>query len=293
MITLTAPKTFHFDQTIQMLQRGEIDPINIINEACWTRVFRFSDKIVLIKTIKNKKITSEILCGELDNKTHKILISESLGLDDPILKNKVTKIPNNEKIADVIGLAVPGYPDLFEAIVQIIMGQQVSVTAANKIRANFTNQFGGNVFYENKFFKHFPYPLSILNLSIESLRSVGLSQTKAKSILQVAKAFVDDAKIQQLTCDTDKQIRQSLTQLHGVGDWTVDWLLLRGFRRFEIIPSTDLAVRKAFSWWLNKKVLMSAEAVKRYEKKLYPYGGVIAYRVLSAYSQIQKRKGDV
>lgn len=294
MIKLRAPKQFDFQQTVNMLQRGPHDPINIVEINKWTRCFRLEKNIVLIRTTKNKIIMSKVLSGNIKPAQQKILIEESLGLDDPILLEKVQPIPYAEKINSVLGLTVPGYPDFFEAIVQIIIGQQVSVSAANKIRANFIHQFGGIVTYDSQHYNHFPHPESVLQESIESLRKSGLSHNKAKSVLHVAEAFHENADVQGLNKKSlNNDIYKILMQLHGVGEWTVDWLLLRGFRRFEIIPSTDLFVRKAFTWWLNKKILMTAAQVKRYEQKLFPYGGVIAYRVLSAYACALKRKGDM
>jgi DNA-3-methyladenine glycosylase II len=294
MIKISAPKQFDFQQTITMLQRGPGDPINVIGDNSWIRCFRVQDNIVLIQTTNSTAILTKVLSGNIKSAQHKLLIEESLGLDDPILLEKVKTFPYAEKINIVLGLAVPGYPDLFEAIVQIIIGQQVSVNAANKIRANFIHQFGGTMVYEHQSYRYFPHPETVLQESIESLRRVGLSQNKAKSVLQVAEAFHKNSDVQQLNKKSlNSEIYRILMQLHGVGEWTVDWLLLRSFRRFEIIPSTDLFVRKAFTWWLNKKELMSAEQVKHYEEKLFPYGGVIAYRVLSAYANSLKREGDV
>ncbi len=294
MLEISPPRGFDFNQTIAMLQRGPHDPINRIENNTWTRCFRMDKKVVLIQTQHTKTLQTEVLQGTLSPKVHKALIEEALGLDDPILLNQVKDIPYAEKIESVLGLSVPGYPDIFEALVQIIMGQQVSVVVANKVRANFTNTFGGNVAHKKEMHKHFPHPHTVLKATIEELRKLGLSQVKCKAILSLADAFHHDIDIQYLTKNSDMQeIRYLLTSLYGIGDWTVDWLLLRGFRRFEVIPNTDLAVRKAFTWWLNKKALMSMEAVKRYEKKLYPYGGVIAYRVLCAYSKAQQRQGEL
>lgn len=294
MITITPPKIFNFTQTVSMLQRGAHDPINRFEKNKWTRCFRFGDKVVLIQTQNDKVIQSNVLQGKLLPKTHKELIEEALGLDDPILLDQIQDMPFAEQIRSVLGLSVPGYPDIFEALVQIIMGQQVSVAVANKVRANFVHALGGHVAHEQDSYKHFPQPNKVLDASIDELRALGLSRTKCKSILGLAEAFHADVDIQSITKKTTSQeIRHLLTNLYGIGDWTVDWVLLRGFRRFEVIPNTDLAVRKAFSWALNKKALISTDALKRYEKKLFPYGGVIAYRVLCAYSQAQKRKGDV
>lgn len=294
MIRFKAPDHFQFDQTVSVLQRGPFDPINRVEAGKWTRCFRLPEQVVLIECHGGPTIHTSVLHGRLSAKAHRALIEEALGLDDPILLNRVMNIPHAEKLAGVMGLTVPGYPDVFEALVQIIMGQQVSVLVANKMRANFATALGGDIVYEQQGYKHFPYPQRVLMSNVDELRSLGLSQVKCKAILGLAEAAHSNGEWQAFTQQSDSgDIRALLTGLYGIGDWTVDWLLLRSFRRFDVIPSTDLAVRKAFTWWLNEPELMSMGAVKHYEKTLYPYGGVIAYRVLCAYGQALKRQGDV
>ncbi|MBV8802128.1 MAG: hypothetical protein JO131_04035 [Gammaproteobacteria bacterium] len=63
-------------------------------------------------------------------------------------------------------------------------------------------------------------------------------------------------------------------------------------RQFNIIASTDIAVRKAFTWWANKKTLLTSEAVDQYAKRLNPYGGALTYRILSAYQGALNRRGN-
>jgi 3-methyladenine DNA glycosylase/8-oxoguanine DNA glycosylase len=143
MITIIPPKIFNFTQTVSMLQRGPNDPINCFEEGKWTRCFRIDNEIFLIQTQNKKTIQTKLLQGKLSPKAHKELIQEALGLDDPILCNQISNIPFADQIESVLGLSVPGYPDIFEALVQIIMGQQVSVAVANKVRGNFAHALGG------------------------------------------------------------------------------------------------------------------------------------------------------
>ncbi|MBX9865880.1 MAG: hypothetical protein K2Y14_03125 [Burkholderiales bacterium] len=290
---LRTPQEFDFEKTAYMLQRGNDDPINIIGNNEWRRCFYFENTAHLISTKYDKKLYIDVLSGDISNKTARDIIEYTLGFDDPFLTTHVNALPYAEKLQGAIGLNIPGYPDLFEAIIQVIMGQQISVVVANKVRARFTVHLGDCVSYENINYYSFPQPLQVIKQSVENLRALGLSNNKCKSILAVANAFIENEDVLNFNLKSDPEhVRKVLTSLYGVGNWTVDWLLMRHFRRFEFIPEGDIAVQKAFTWWLNKSKLMSATSVKQFEKEFYPFGGSVAFRVLYAYSSNIKRQSD-
>lgn len=291
--SFTTNPNFNFGKTVYMFQRGDDDPINIINNNVWRRSFYFNNIAHLISTTYDKKLKIEVLSGNISNKKAKDIIEYTLGFDDPFLATQTNSLPNSEKLQDAIGLNIPGYPDLFEAIIQVIMGQQISVLVANKVRARFTLHLGDRISYGNTNYYCFPRPQQVVQQSVENLRVLGLSNNKCKSILAVAKAFIENDDILKFNLMSDPvHVRRILTNLYGVGNWTVDWLLLRHFRRFEFIPEGDIAVQKAFTWWLNKSELMSASTVKQFEKEFYPFGGSVAFRVLYAYSRNVSRQND-
>lgn len=293
MSSYSKPAKFNFQKTIYMLQRGSIDPINIIENNEWRRCFYYNDSLNLISTKYDSTISFKVLCGNITHNEAKKVIEYTLGFDDPFLIRHLNNLPYPEKLQDAIGLNMPGYPDLFEAIIQIIMGQQVSVVVANKVRANFTIQFGTKLHYNGNDYYSFPRPQTVLNYTMEDLRKIGISYNKCKSLLVVATAFLENKDILNFNIKSDPlHVREVLTSLYGIGNWTVDWILMRHFRKFEIIPETDLAIRKSFTWWLNRKDLMSCNDIKQFEKEYYPFGGAIAFRVLYAYSNRLNRQGD-
>jgi len=76
-----------------------------------------------------------------------------------------------------------------------------------------------------------------------------------------------------------------LSTLPGVGRLTSEWVLLRGLRRFEIVPAGDLAVRKAVAWALRSPEALTEQQVRDATSGWSPYGGLIAYRLLVAHRQ--------
>lgn len=137
-----------------------------------------------------------------------------------ILKyNKIELKPLNPKRA---------YP----ALLKNIVGQQLSIKAADTIYLRFVNHFGDIA----------PAYDSLIRTHQKTLRALGLSIQKASYVKNVAKYF----KGNNIPFDkmTDQEIIASLTEIKGVGNWTVHMLLMFDLNRPDIFPSGDLVIQK-------------------------------------------------
>lgn len=117
-----------------------------------------------------------------------------------------------------------------------IMGQQLSTKVAAVIYQRFLNLFKA---------KH-PKPADILGVPHEALRGIGLSNAKAVYIKNVCTFFLEhkltDAKIYTLS---NEEILALLTQIKGVGQWTVEMLLMFTLARPDVFSTGDLGLQKA------------------------------------------------
>ena len=145
------------------------------------------------------------------------------------------------QLSTVIGLCQ--YPrsrrntDIHRALLASIVSQQLSVKAADTIFNRFLDLF------ENRD----PDPGRITRLSVNSLRKAGLSQQKAGYIKNVA-AFArqdDGLNYSQLNKMTDEELISYLTQIKGVGRWTVEMLLMFAFDRKDVFSRDDLGIQQA------------------------------------------------
>jgi DNA-3-methyladenine glycosylase II len=122
--------------------------------------------------------------------------------------------------------------DVYAALTRSIVSQQLSTKAAATIYARFLDLF------DNRY----PNIETVLNFSIDELRAVGLSRQKAAYIQNVAtffqhKAIVDWSKL------SDDEIIKQLTEIKGVGQWTVEMILIFTLKRLDVLPLDDLAIR--------------------------------------------------
>jgi len=128
--------------------------------------------------------------------------------------------------------------NVFEALVRSIVYQQLSGKAAATIYGRFRALFAG---------KKFPAPEEVSKVPFEKLRSVGLSNQKASYILDLAAKFADGTIAhKKLSRMKNEEIVGHLTQVKGIGEWTVHMFLMFTLNRPDVLPVGDLGIKKGF-----------------------------------------------
>ena len=124
--------------------------------------------------------------------------------------------------------------DVFQALVESIISQQLSVKAADTIYKRFLI-LAGNVLL----------PVEVASLDVEAMRSVGISYQKAGYIQNVANYFLTNPGLyEEAYALDDATLITKLTEIKGVGLWTVQMLLIFELGRQDVFPLDDLIVRK-------------------------------------------------
>ncbi|MEQ1554583.1 MAG: DNA-3-methyladenine glycosylase 2 family protein [Ferruginibacter sp.] len=146
-----------------------------------------------------------------------------------------------------------------------IMSQQLSVKVADVFQRRFLE------LYNNKT----PTPLQIANTNFDTLRGIGLSNAKANYVINVCNFFIankiTDAQLYKMT---NHEIIKYLTQIKGVGQWTVEMILMFTLGREDIFAIDDLGIQQAMCKLYNidatnKKNMK--EKMLHYSKKWSPY----------------------
>jgi DNA-3-methyladenine glycosylase II len=124
------------------------------------------------------------------------------------------------------------YFDLLESIIS----QQLSIKVADVIFHRFLALFPDN----------YPNPAQVVDLSVEKLRSVGLSNQKAGYLQNVARfAIENDLESIEWHNKSDSEIIDHLTQIKGVGTWTAQMLLMFTLGRPDVFPVDDLGIQQS------------------------------------------------
>ena len=145
----------------------------------------------------------------------------------------------------------PARPDAYASLMRSIAYQQLNGRAAATIFDRFKKLFPK---------ERFPKPESVLKKSIEELRSAGLSNAKSLAIQDVARKKIEGLIPGKLDHLSDEEIIETLTQIRGVGPWTVQMFLLFTLGRPDIWPHTDFGVQKGFQVLRKKRAMPEVKA---------------------------------
>ncbi|HEY4160663.1 MAG TPA: DNA-3-methyladenine glycosylase [Candidatus Saccharimonadales bacterium] len=124
--------------------------------------------------------------------------------------------------------------DYYQALVDAIISQQLSVHAARAIEQRFRDLFGGV----------FPTAGQILTTDADTLRGLGFSRAKATYVLDLAQHVVDGrVRFDHLDGLTNDEVVKELTAVKGIGEWTAHMFLMFCMGRTDVLPVGDLGIR--------------------------------------------------
>jgi DNA-3-methyladenine glycosylase II len=135
-------------------------------------------------------------------------------------------------------LRLDAWPSPFESLLESILYQQLNGKAAATIHRRVREYYGGD-----------PSPQVMLDTPDEVLRAAGVSGNKAKALKDLAAKTLDGtvpshAAIKKMS---DADIVERLTEVRGIGPWTVEMLLIFRMGRPDVLPVTDYGVRKGYA----------------------------------------------
>jgi DNA-3-methyladenine glycosylase II len=172
-----------------------------------------------------------------------------------------------------VGPSRPELPDdspPFQVLTQAIAHQQLNGKAANTILARLVEQCGAG---------QFPTPQAVLACSPARLRAAGFSFAKVAALKDLAKKTLaevvpDEATLRQLT---DEEIIARLTQVRGIGRWTVEMLLIFRLGRPDVLPVDDFGVRNGFRAAYGLARLPRPQALAAWGERWKPYRSTAAW----------------
>ena len=184
---------------------------------------------------------------------------------DPIMKEAI-------RLGGKYDMKLRGEKTLVHALVHAVAHQQIHGKAALNILGRFVALFPDGV-------KKFPTPEMIVEKSLDDLRAVGFSQAKALSILEIAKAGVEGRipRPRDTKKLTDQQIIERLVVLRGVGQWTVEMLLIFTLGRMDVLPVGDFAIREGFKIIKGSRKQPTPKALALYGMRWAPYRSVASW----------------
>jgi DNA-3-methyladenine glycosylase II len=169
-----------------------------------------------------------------------------------------------------------GVPDLrrvrprrthFAELTRMICYQQLAGRAAAAIYGRFDALFDGP-----------PTPDSVLALSMDELRSVGLSGSKAASIVDLAeKVDVGLVQLDRMSRLPDAEVERELTLVRGIGQWTAHMFLMFQLGRLDVWPVGDFGVRNGYARLYGLDAVPTAKQLEPLGEPFRPYRSLVAW----------------
>lgn len=176
------------------------------------------------------------------------------------LKNKDKKLA---EVIEKVGLIERKTdPELFSALVHHIVGQQISTKAQATIWERMKDSLGAVT------------PETILNVSIEEIRSFGISLRKVEYIKDFAeKVHTGEFDIEAAEKMEDDELIKYLTTLKGVGVWTAEMILLFCLQRPNVFSFDDLAIQRGLRMVYHHRKI-DRKLFEKYKRRFTPYCSV-------------------
>jgi len=179
------------------------------------------------------------------------------------------------------GFKPPRLHSPFEALVNAIACQQLTLTMGIRLLNSLVETYGLALQTDDGIFHAFPRPQDLADADIEDLRRMKFSYQKARYITGIAQAIVQrELDLDEVNSLDDQGAVDRLCDLKGVGRWTAEYFLLRGLGRTHIFPADDVGARNHLQRWLGLPEKLNYEAVHYVIRPWKDFGGLIYFHLL-------------
>jgi len=265
---------FNFDLTAQIFQSGD-KQIRTYSNGQFTQVLKLNGKLTMVKlastgTIVQPKITVELKSNSpitlQDKEKAKEAVKFIFNLDFD-LSSFYNDVKGDQTMYHITrqlyGLKNPTTPTVYEALVDSIVEQQISIKVAHTVEERLVKKFGETLTVGGESFYAYPTPQNIVCASLEEIRNCRLSQRKAEYIQEAAKLIVNGKlDLEHLkTHQNPEEIIAELDEIRGIGVWTAELTMLRGMQKLDALPADDFGIRRVISrYYCRGKPIKSGEA---------------------------------
>jgi DNA-3-methyladenine glycosylase II len=182
-------------------------------------------------------------------------------------------------------------PDLYEALLVAVIGQQVSVQAAQSIRRRLMQNLGTRLTVGNASGQedHYLYPTArqLIKVGESGLRKQGLSRQKSTYLLEIAnRAATGELDREAFATLSDEEALKRLCEIKGVGRWTAEIALMRGLGRNDVFAAGDLGLQAAVQELRGMRKRPSEKALRKIAER---WKGWRSYAAFYLWMTLQSR----
>jgi DNA-3-methyladenine glycosylase II len=208
------------------------------------------------------------------------LISSELNLKPFYAKADDVMAPIIERL---YGLKPPRTASVYEALVIAYTEQQISLRVAMAFQERIVKRYGKMLQHGGLIFYSFPAPEVLASADVDELRTIGLSRNKADFITGASKKVASgEIDLESLKAKPTPEAREALRGIRGVGEWTSDYVLVRGLGRVEMVPYDDIGTQDSVGLFYKGGVRAMRKEVEEILGHFGEYAGLANYYLIYA-----------
>jgi len=254
IIKLSIPKYFSFNETLSFLDRGFDECLYNLTDTAVSRLIDLSDGKGIIKVYQNgEHLEIELQKSKISEhnlQEVKAYVTEWFDLNRNI--EPFYKLLENHHLLSNLAIKYAGsriisIPNLFEAICWAIIGQQINLTFAYKLKRLLVEKYGEKEIVDNQIYFSFPTPEILAKANRKDLIEMKFSRQKIDYLMNISNAFIENQISKEIlyNCKSKEERIEKLTEIKGIGVWSANYVLMKTIRDTSCITYGDSGLNKA------------------------------------------------
>jgi DNA-3-methyladenine glycosylase II len=287
-LTLTARAPFRLDLTVWALRRRAHNLIDRLDDGVWRRVLLIGGEPVAIAVRQRRggarpeiEVTAHARSRSRSTRDEVArMVTQMLGLERDLAA--FYRLARGDRVLAPMaesarGMKPPRFPTIFEAFANAVACQLVSLSAGLHVLNRVSDAYGIGVEIDGSVMRTFADPERLAHATEDQLRACGLSRPKARYLIALARRAlsVSDPDFESTGALDDDAAVARMCAASGVGRWTAEYVLLRGFGRINVFPGDDVGAQNHLRKWLGIDGKLDHAGVRALLRRWHPYEGLI------------------
>ena len=284
-VLLSKPDLFSFKECLWFLDRNYDECLHKINSGSITKAIHLNGAPCVFTLVEDEKnILATMEHGSASSENVDALRRYAIEWMDmeknirPFYRLLKQDKKLNYMVKKFAGLRLIGIADLYETLCWCIIGQQINLSFAYKIKRRLVETYGRRINTLRGEYLLFPEPETIAGINEEKLKELQFSRQKANYIIHISKAFCEEriSREKLSALKTTEERRELLTSLKGIGEWTANYALMKTLKDPDSVPYSDVGLLNALS---NHELIRDRSDRKNMEKLFGKFEGWKSYLV--------------
>lgn len=277
---IALPKSFRPDLLAPYWTRDSHDLTMKKREGCFLRSFSVGDKTCVVEGVFkashfNVAVAWTNQAGDRFDLHYQICRILGLGSDPDSFEEEIKRRKNQALITSQEGLRVTMTPNVYEALVWTIIGQQINLNFAYRLRNRLIRLAGKPL--SHGLYAH-PTPAAVAELCKETLLEHQFSRRKAEYLTDVSKRiYSGDLPLEDLGNMPYPVVARTLMAERGIGIWTTRYLAMRGYGFPNCAPVGDAGLRKALKLFFKLEKSPNAQETEDLMVQFSPYQSLATF----------------